>query len=87
MQQNMIHLRIDNEELNDKRRFACSLGPELPLGDTYIFEGEYKSHLVTCVGCGGGPRQLGTPISQLSTTPGKPGYKRWLEISKSWGYD
>lgn len=29
---------------------------------------------------------LGTPISQLSTRPGEPGYAEWCRISRSWGY-
>jgi hypothetical protein len=32
-------------------------------------------------------KPLGTPISQLSTRPGEPGYAEWLRISRSWGYD
>lgn len=29
---------------------------------------------------------VGTPISEISTTPGKPGYANWLRISQSWGH-
>lgn len=29
---------------------------------------------------------LGTPISEISTTPGKKGYENWLRISQSWGH-
>jgi hypothetical protein len=32
-------------------------------------------------------RPLGTPISEISTRPGEPGYEEWIRISKSWGYD
>lgn len=28
-----------------------------------------------------------TPISEISTQPGQPGYNEWLRISKSWGHD
>lgn len=85
----MTHLRIDDEELNSKAQFACGLVgvSNLPEGDKYYFEAEYKSHLVTCVGCGGGPPQLGTPLSELSGQPGHPGYERFCQIARSWGYD
>ncbi len=142
----MIHIRIDDEELNSKRRFACGIGPELPPGDVYYFDGESGLHLVSCPVCnprgvigvdvyvreptrfipdctcivgpiiaidtndvitikasvgriGGGydsqlvlhirevGRRLGTPLSQLSSRPGEPGYDEWLRISRSWGYD
>ncbi len=87
----MIHIRIDGEVLNAKRKFACGLGPELPNGDTYLFEGEYrKAALVdddVCPGCyPDGKPQFGTPISQLSGRPGHPGYDRFCEIAASWGY-
>lgn len=84
----MIHIRIDNEE-NSKRRFACGLGPELPEGDTYFFDGEASASLRSdCPGCNpGGPKRLGTPISQLSGRPGHPGYEQFKRIAASWGYD
>jgi len=31
--------------------------------------------------------RLGTPISEISTQPGTPGYSEWLRISSSWGYE
>ena len=84
----MIHIRIDNEELNSKRKFACGLGPDLPEGDVYYFEGETGADRSDCPGCNpGGPRRLGTPISQIATQPGQPGYEEWLRISRSWGYE
>jgi hypothetical protein len=30
--------------------------------------------------------RIGTPISQISTQPGKAGYAEWCRISRSWGY-
>lgn len=82
----MIHLRIDNEHHNSKRRFACGIGPELPEGDVYFFPGE-RDHCIDCPGCNpGGPRQRGTPISELSGRPGHPGYQKFVDISNSWGY-
>lgn len=84
----MIHIRIDHQAENSKRRFACGLGPELPPGDEYYFEGEGLAVLADCPGCNpGGPRKLGTPISQLSGRPGHPGFERFSEIARSWGYD
>jgi len=85
----MIHIRIDDEELNSKRRFACGIGPDLPEGDTYFFAGEILAGIkADCPGCNpGGPRKLGTPISQLSGRPGEPGYAEFVRIAKSWGYD
>lgn len=34
-----------------------------------------------------GDRPLGTPLSEISTQSGTPGYAEWLRISKSWGHD
>ena len=82
----MTHLRTDNQPLNSKRRFACGLGPSLPEGDKYVFEGEVGLRgMVDCLGCGG--QKLGTPISELSGRPGQPGYERFKAIAASWGYD
>jgi hypothetical protein len=84
----MIHIRIDDEIENSKRRFACGIGPELPPGDTYFHAAEISSGLADCSGCNpGGPRELGTPISELSGRPGRPGYERFKAIAASWGYD
>lgn len=30
--------------------------------------------------------RIGTPISQISTQPGTPGYAEWCRISRSWGH-
>lgn len=80
----MIHLRIDDEAENSKRRFACGIGPALPDGDKWVY---YEhSRMVTCEGCGG-HHEYGTPISELSGRPGFPGYQRFCEIAASWGYD
>lgn len=84
----MIHVRVDDEDLNSRRRFACGIGPDLPKGDVYFFQGEPAADIADCPGCNpAGPRKLGTPISQLSGRPGEPGYERFVEIAKSWGYD
>src|SRR3990167_9513154 len=84
----MIHIRVDDEELNSKRRFACGIGPALPPGDTYYDQYDFSAARADCLGCNPeGPRQLGTPLSQLSGRPGEPGYKRFCEIAASWGHE
>jgi hypothetical protein len=82
------HIRIDNEIENSKRRFACGIGPELPAGDTYVFQSEVGwHHTVDCPGCAPTKQPLGTPISELSGQPGHKGYEKFKEIAHSWGYD
>jgi len=84
----MIHIRIDGEELNSKRRFVCGLGPDLPEGDVYFFDGEAAAERADCPGCNpAGPRKFGTPISELSGRPGTKGYAEFVRIARSWGYD
>lgn len=84
----MIHIRVDHEAENSKARFACGIGPLLPPGDVYFFEGESGCRRANCPGCNpGGPKPLGTPLSELSGRPGHPGYEKFKEISDSWGYD
>ncbi len=84
----MIHIRIDNESENSKRKFACGLGPDLPDGDTYHFESEPAAFRRSdCPGCNpGGPQKLGTPLSEISGRPGHPGYEEFCRIAKSWGH-
>lgn len=87
----MIHIRIDNEVLNSKRRFACGIGPQLPPGDVYFFENEaHKAGFRdddVCPKCypQGKPR-IGTPLSGISGRPGHPGYDEFCRIAESWGY-
>lgn len=84
----MIHIRVDDSEPNSERRFACGIGPALPPGDVYFFECEASARRADCPGCNpGGPRQLGTPISQLSGRPGHAGHERFCDIARSWGHD
>jgi len=33
------------------------------------------------------PRQIGTPLSELSGRPGHLGFDAFVRIAKSWGYD
>jgi hypothetical protein len=84
----MIHIRIDDEPENSKRRFLCGIGPELPPGDTYFCAAESMADRADCPGCNPtGPRQYGTPISQLSGRSGQPGFSGFSRIAQSWGYE
>ena len=83
----MIHIRVDDGECNEQRKFACGIGPDLPPGDKYFFLSERGAHhQVDCPGCGG-PQPLGTPISKLSGRPGHAGYENFAAIARSWGHD
>ena len=84
-----MHLRVDNEEKNSERKFACGIGPELPLGDQYMFGDELSApYRIDCPGCNpSGPKKYGTLLSELSGRPGQPGYEEFCYIAKSWGYD
>lgn len=94
-----LHIRIDDNPENSKRKFACGIGPELPPGDVYFHEAEadharLAAHFLShpdrepCPGCLPGPKpQLGTPISQLSGRPGEPGYGEFKRIGRTWGYE
>ena len=84
----MIHIRVDDEVENSRRRFACGIGPDLPPGDKYFFASEaVAANAADCPGCNPDARQLGTPISQLSGRPGQPGYAEFCRIARSWGYE
>lgn len=84
----MIHIRIGDHAPNNKRRFYCGIGPDLPPGDVYWFESESGARFADCPGCNpSGPRKIGTPISQISGRPGHPGYEEFVRIAKTWGYD
>lgn len=81
----MFHIRNDNLPKNSLRRFACGLGPELPEGDKYIFEGDSIWHLVDCPGCLAHygctleSVKLGTPINGMTNA-------EFRRIGESWGY-
>lgn len=84
----MIHIRVDDSDRNSERRFACGIGPELPEGDKYFFASELRSERADCPVCNpAGPRRIGTPLTELSGQPGKPGYAKFVEIAKSWGHE
>ncbi len=82
----MIHIRIDNEAENSKRRFACGIGPDLPEGDKYFFAGELHATPIDCPICN--PNYSPPPrLSEISGRPGHPGYEEFCRIARSWGYD
>jgi hypothetical protein len=85
----MIHIRVDDEELNSKAKMACGIGWPLPEGDSYHFASENcAEYRADCQGCNpGGPRRLGTPLSEISGRPGHPGYGEFRRIAESWGYE
>jgi hypothetical protein len=88
----MIHIRVDEEDTNDKRRFLCGIGPKLPPGDIYYFPSEARRAGLrsedVCPGCyPDGKPEFGTPISRLSGRPGHPGWEEFKRIAASWGYD
>jgi hypothetical protein len=63
----MLHVRIDDNELNIHRKFACGIGPELPEGDQWVYASELRAARADCPGCNpAGPRPLGIPISALN---------------------
>lgn len=69
-------------------RIACGL-TTLPKGDTAVFAAEsYAYHVADCQRCNpGGPKQYGTPISQLSGRPYSDGFGAFRKIAESWGYE
>lgn len=85
-----IHLRVgawadETTGEYDAGKIACGLNP-LPDGDKFVFESESSAYYVAdCQQCNpGGPRQYGTPISQLSGRLGHDGFKAFEAICDSW---
>lgn len=84
----MIHIRTDDNELNRDAVFRCGIAWPLPAGDKYFFAAESAAdRLADCPKCNPNPRQIGTPLSELSGRPGTPGYARFADIARSWGYN
>jgi hypothetical protein len=84
----VIHIRVDDERENSKRRFACGIGPDLPEGDVYYFAAESLSRLADCPGCNpAGPWPFATAVDQLSGRPGHPGDEEFRRITRTWVYD
>jgi hypothetical protein len=85
----MIHVREqDPAKPEGETRIRCGL-TAMPPGDTMFFEGESGAWLTAnCEGCNpGGPKTLGTPISQLSGRPGHAGFEAFRDIAATWGYE
>lgn len=83
-----MHIRVDESWENAKRKFACGIGPELPIGDQWVGAEESSlHHRVDCPGCSGHKRQIGTPLSELSGQPGRKGYDKFVQIARSWGFE
>jgi len=84
----VMHIRVDSERENAKRKFACGIGPELPAGDQWVdIEESSLHHRVDCPGCSEHKRRFGTPISELSGRVGQKGYDKFVNIARSWGYE
>jgi len=83
----VIHIRTD--DIAGKREFLCGIVGDLPKGDTYFFEDEPGAWLTAdCPGCNpGGQKKLGTPISQLSSTPGSHGFENFKRVADAWGFE
>lgn len=71
----MIHIRIDNEELNANQKMACGLTGNLPEGDTYWFDSEFcAAYRADCPGCNpAGPRRLGKATTSGSASRARGG--------------
>jgi hypothetical protein len=85
-----VHVRIDSEAENSKRKFACGIGPALPEGHVWFGATEFGCHhLVNCPECARqfNVKPLGTPMSQISGRPGRQGYEEFKRIAASWGHD
>jgi hypothetical protein len=80
----MIHVRVDQQPLNSKRRFACGLGPNLPEGDKWFYDSEYSASKADCPGCNpGGPKPLGWLASAMNGNASDrrndpDGWDRWV---------
>ena len=86
----MIHIRTDHNELNSDAVYVCGITTaELRArGDAAYHRDESASDWgADCPKCNPNRRQLGTPISELSGRPGHPGFDRFCEIARTWGYD
>lgn len=79
---------IEETGEHDNGRIACGI-EKLPEGDKFVYEGDsYAYHTADCQTCNpGGPRQYGTPISQLSGRPYHAGFGAFRQIAESWGHE
>lgn len=62
----MIHIRVDQSELNAHRKFACGIGPELPAGDKWFYQSEASARHADCPGCNPrGAEPIGWPATSM----------------------
>lgn len=84
----LTHVRYDDDEARHfGHRYVCGIDV-LPTGDKWFGCYEPAADLrADCPRCNPNPRQLGTPLSQLSGRPGEPGFAEFSRIARSWGFD
>lgn len=87
----MIHIRIDQNELNIHRKFACGIGPELPPSDQWFYHTEYHAIKADCPICNpGGPKLIGVPASSMdgnaaNAAANPEAWNRWVAFSEACG--
>lgn len=88
----MLHVRIDQNDLNSERRFACGIGPALPEGDNWVYAHESMADRADCPGCNpGGPLPIGVPASALNGNASArlndpEAWARWISFCEANGH-
>ena len=88
----MIHIRVDQSELNSGRRFACGIGPALPEGDKWFYQSEFGASKADCPGCNPrGPEPVGWPASEMDGNAANrhnnpDGWARWVAFCDANGH-
>lgn len=88
----MIHIRIDQQPLKAHRKFACGIGPELPEGDKWFYEGEGGADSADCPKCNPGPKPTyGIPASMMSGNAAQrhedpAAWDRWVSFCERSGH-
>lgn len=88
----MLHIRVDQSELNSQRKFACGIGPSLPEGDKWVYPMESMADRADCPGCNPqGPRQIGWDASTMDGNANAAKYNpdawsRWLAFCVANGH-
>lgn len=86
----MLHIRTDSHLTNDRRKFACGIGPTLPDGDKWVYEGERMARQADCPGCNPrGPAPIGVPASSMNGNAANrhndpAAWERWVAFSEGW---
>ncbi len=87
----MLHIRVDQNELNSQRKFACGIGPELPPGDKWVYESEHLAASADCPGCNPrGPEGVGWPAHSMDGNAANrrnnpEGWNNWLAFCEANG--